>query len=270
MRNEWVNQEADAKRLPVEQLLLRFTEMSRQIFGDRLTGVYLHGSAAMGCFHPEKSDLDLLLVVENPIPQREKLDFLRETVRLDRQAPPKGLELSVIRREVCRPFVYPTPFELHFSAAYRDWCRKNPEEYLEQVSGTDKDLAAHVTVTRRYGRVLYGVAIEEVFGDVPREAYIDSIWNDVRDAQERILSDPVYLTLNLCRVLGYLEDGQILSKQTGGEWGMCSLPGRYHPLIRRAMTCYGSGQVMRPDQEGMAELAREYAGSMLEKIRELI
>jgi len=31
------------------------------ILGNNLTGIYLHGSAVMGCFQPGKSDIDLLL-----------------------------------------------------------------------------------------------------------------------------------------------------------------------------------------------------------------
>lgn len=37
------------------ELLSRITEMSRKVLGLNLVGVYLHGSAAMGCFHFEKA-----------------------------------------------------------------------------------------------------------------------------------------------------------------------------------------------------------------------
>jgi len=47
-----------------EDLLFRFTEMSKKILGNNLVGIYLHGSAAMGCFNPKKSDLDLILIVK--------------------------------------------------------------------------------------------------------------------------------------------------------------------------------------------------------------
>ncbi len=36
------------KNLPLG-LLSRFVGMSREVLGENLTGVYLHGSAAMGC-----------------------------------------------------------------------------------------------------------------------------------------------------------------------------------------------------------------------------
>lgn len=41
-----------------------FTVMSKKIIRDKLTGVYLYGSMAMNCFNPEKSDIDLLAVIE--------------------------------------------------------------------------------------------------------------------------------------------------------------------------------------------------------------
>ena len=37
------------KNLPLG-LLSRFVGMSREILGENLTGVYLHGSAVLGCF----------------------------------------------------------------------------------------------------------------------------------------------------------------------------------------------------------------------------
>jgi len=58
--------------------------MSRELLGGNLVGVYLHGSYAMGCFNPEKSDLDLLIVVKNEIPddvKRKYADYMLEEIR---------------------------------------------------------------------------------------------------------------------------------------------------------------------------------------------
>ena len=45
-----------------------FTEKSKEILKDNLVGIYLHGSAVMGCFNPLKSDLDLIVVVKDSVP----------------------------------------------------------------------------------------------------------------------------------------------------------------------------------------------------------
>lgn len=229
-------------RLPIEYeaLLARFTEMSKRVLGNNLVGVYLHGSAVMGCFHPAKSDLDILLVVKHDIPDPIKLEFMENVVRLNEDAPAKGLELSIVKKEVCDPFAYPTPFELHFSVTHLNWFKQNAVDYVRKMKGTDKDLAAHVMITRTFGKTLYGDEIAEVFGAVREADYIDSIWYDVENAREDILENPVYVTLNLCRVLAYLKDGLVLSKKTGGEWGVKSLPEKYRGIVRSALNCYGT------------------------------
>ena len=56
--------------MPLQQfdsLISEFTERSQSILGDSLAGIYLHGSAVMGCFNPLKSDLDLIVVVSRPL-----------------------------------------------------------------------------------------------------------------------------------------------------------------------------------------------------------
>ena len=127
-----------------EDLLKKFISYSKEFFGNELTGIYLHGSAIMGCFNPEKSDLDLLVIVREEISNEAKRKFMDMVMELNKQAPAKGLELSVVKEEVCNPFVYPTPFELHFSNAHLDWYQSNPQDYMEKMTGTDKDLAAHL------------------------------------------------------------------------------------------------------------------------------
>lgn len=249
------------QRFP-EELLRRFVEMSKAVFGERLTGIYLHGSAAMGCFNPEKSDVDLLLVVNDEIPDNIKREFMENVVRLNGEAPPKGIELSVVKREFCRPFVYPTPYELHFSVIHEPWFREAPEDYVARMKGTDADLAAHVTIVREYGIVLFGEEIREVFGSVPPKAYADSIRLDVENARTDILTNPVYVTLNLCRVLAYLREGLILSKKSGGEWGLRSLPQEFQGLIGAALKSYETDAEMEAD----AETARRFADAMLSEI----
>ncbi len=112
------------------------------------------------------------------------------------------------------------------------WIHENPDDYVDKMHGTDKDY------------------------------YIDSIWNDIKDAKNDIITDSMYLALNLCRVYGYLKDNLILSKKTGGEWGIQSVPKAYQGLIQRAMVCYESDQEMEID----SELVIEYAEYMLNDI----
>ena len=95
----------------------------------------------------------------------------------------------------------------------------NPADYIEKMHGVDKDLAAHFTVINHYGIVLWGEKIEDVFSEVPKQDYADSIYCDIENAQKDILNDPVYIVLNLCRVLAFLTDSSCLSKKDRRNMG---------------------------------------------------
>ena len=179
----------------MDELINGFVERSKEILGDNLKGVYLHGSAVMGCFHPEKSDIDLIIVTERPLSDPVKRAYIDMVVAYSAMGPAKGIEMSVVLREVCKPFVYPTPYELHFSVGHLKWYRDDPDDYIRRMHGTDKDLAAHFTIINRRGRCLYGMPIREMFAEVPDGDYMDSIRFDVEDAPAHIAEDTMYLTL---------------------------------------------------------------------------
>lgn len=246
----------------LEKITNSFIEQSREILGDNLVGIYLHGSAVMGCFQEKKSDIDLVVVVNSAISDEIKRQYMDMVVELNTYAPEKGIELSIVRKTVCNPFIYPTPFELHFSVTHLEWYRTDPSDYIDKMKGLDKDLAAHFTIIYHRGKCLWGKEIRDVFGKVSREFYFDSIWNDIENAEEEIKTNPVYMILNLCRVLAYKKDGLILSKREGGEWGVDHVPGKYHGLILDALEEYSSGKPMRQD----AGCACEYAAYMLKQI----
>ena len=245
-----------------EQFISRFVALSKETLNDRLTGIYLHGSAVMGCYQPEKSDLDFLIVADAVLSEAEKRRFMDRLLELDHDCPGKGIEMSIVTKDVCNPFVYPTPFILHYSRMHTEWYRRDPEDYIRKMNGTDRDLAAHFTVIRSRGCCLYGLPVQEVFGEVPEQDYLDSIWNDVSGAEEEITENPMYLILNMARILAYLKEKKVMSKKEGGEWGLKFLPEQYHPLIRSALQEYENGNDVRYDREA----AKNYAAYMLKQI----
>lgn len=244
------------------ELLDELVEHSRHIFTNNLFGIYLHGSMAMGCFNPMKSDIDILVVVENAVTDLQKKMFMDVIVALNEVAPAKGIEMSLVRSEDCKHFVYPTPYDLHFSITHLNWYKNNPKEYIEKMNGTDPDLAAHFVITKNRGIVLYGKVIRDVFGDIPSEAYFDSIKRDIAESQDEVIDSPVYIILNLCRVLAYVQDRLVLSKKEGGEWGIKNIDGKYQGLIKEALVSYTSDQDMMLDHS----LALEYCRYMKNKI----
>ena len=241
----------------------KFVEKSKEILRDNLVGLYLHGSAVMGCFNKKTSDIDLLVVIHRDMSVEEKSRYMDMVVELNTLAPAKGIEMSIIKKSVCKPFVYPTPFELHFSIAHLEWYKNDPLDYVLKMNGTDKDLAAHITILYHRGLCLWGEEIHDVFEPVDEKAYFDSIWYDIECAEEDILENPVYVILNLCRVLAYKKEKLILSKQEGCVWGLAHVPETYRSLIQQALDAYASVGTMELDEKD----AVEYATYMLEQIK---
>lgn len=249
-----------------QNILDEIVNHSNQIFGTELTGIYLHGSMAMGCFNPEKSDIDVIIVIKNDITNHQKLKFMNEVVELNKLAPSKGIELSIVKEAYCKTFLYPTPFELHFSKMHLQWFLDNSADYISNMKGTDKDLAAHFTIIKKYGIVLCGAQIDDIFADVPRKDYIDSIMGDIEGAKEDILEEPVYMILNLCRVAAFLKNDLILSKKQGGEWALQDLLPNYQTLISNALQSYTLGKEMELEKQE----AQKFADDMLQMINQFV
>ena len=160
----------------LDGLLAEFVNQSKAILGANLAGIYLHGSAVMGCYNPKKSDIDIIIVTNDDMTDYLKRAYMDMVVRAHSLAPAKGIEMSIVKQQVCNPFVYPTPFELHFSEVHLQWYMESPDDFVQKMNGTDKDLAAHFTILRRRGRCLYGLPIEEMFAEVPKRDYVDAIY----------------------------------------------------------------------------------------------
>ncbi len=224
----------------VRDQIERFIEGIQQILGEGFVGAYLHGSLAMGCFNPASSDLDLLVVTETPLPLEAKREIIASLLNLSGR--PAPIEVSFLARPHLAPWQYPTPFDLHYSEAWR-------AQYAQDLAGEgwrrwegptprDPDLAAHITVLRARGVCLAGAPIAEVFPPVPREDYLASIAEDVGWGLERLAENPTYAILNMCRTLAYLREGRILSKAEGGEWALAHLAEGLRPPIEAALAIY--------------------------------
>jgi streptomycin 3"-adenylyltransferase len=214
--------------------------------GIPLVGAYLHGSLAMGCFYRAKSDLDLLLVVEEPLNDRQReRASLALAMRSDRRPITGDLELSILTRRQARAHEHPRPYEVHYSAAWTERILLGRMHYADRHQA-DPDLAAHITVTRSRGVTLIGEPPQDVFAPVPESDYKAAVLADLAWAlkDERLLESPYYGVLNACRVIAMLQSppGTVLSKEEGALWALEELPGRHRPIVEQALACYRSAR----------------------------
>lgn len=219
---------------------------------DDLVGVYLHGSLAMGCFNPETSDVDILVICKSKMTNESKKIIIKKLLKLT-QGKRNQLEMSIILERYVKDFVYPTPYELHyFHPNYL-----TDENYICGGEGfCDPDLAGHMVVTYHRGVTLFGEEIKDLFKPINRQYYIESIFNDIEDASNLITDNPTYFTLNLCRVMYFLKEGKIASKKEGGEWGVRNLPEDYKTIVVRCLSVYkGEVKAIYIDNNDLAHFA---------------
>jgi streptomycin 3"-adenylyltransferase len=231
----WTNP-PDATRGQISRLISAL----RKRFEGNMVGVYLHGSLAMGCFNPNLSDVDLLVVTREPVIVDAQKGLVEELLALSKA--PTPLEISLLAQSDLQPWRYPTPYQFHYSESLREKLSKDVTSgawrQWNQVEKLDKDLAAHVMVIRARGICLWGKPIESVFPDVPKPDYIDSIMSDLQWSKSLLIRNPIYPILNLCRVLAYLREGIIFSKDEGGRWALEHLPSPLLLVVRSAMSSY--------------------------------
>ncbi|SFT08072.1 aminoglycoside adenylyltransferase domain-containing protein [Paenibacillus sp. BC26] len=223
--------------METDEYLHQITTMFHAVLKESLAGVYLHGSLAMGCFNPKKSDIDLIVVVTDKLTRVQQKEIINRLLILHDELPSgRGIELSILLEAHVQEFVHPSPFELHYSDYHRERYRTD-EDYI--CGGfTDDDLAAHLTVTYQRGITLYGRPIQDMFQPIDRSYYLQSILNDISSAAEEISDSPTYFTLNMCRVLMFLREDFIASKKEGGEWALQVLPLKFHPVLTYCLEDY--------------------------------
>jgi predicted nucleotidyltransferase len=252
--------------MDIQSYLQRISTMINVVMKDNLVGIYLHGSLAMGCFNPNKSDVDLLVVVKNKLTRDKQKAIAKQLLLFHDELPSgRGIELSIVLESFVKDFVYPTPYEFHYSDYHRERYQTD-EDYICAGFG-DPDLAAHFMVTYQRGITIHGKPIKTIFQPIDRKYYLQSILSDIQRASEDIIDTPVYFTLNLCRVLLVLREGLVSSKKEGGEWGLKVLPHKFHHVITQCLEEYGGlRQKLELDNENLVEFS-EY---MLNEIRQSI
>ncbi len=228
--------------LPVRAQLDRLVSAILDVTRLDCLGIYLHGSLALGCFNPQRSDLDLLVVCQSPLPAASFPILLKNF--LDLSLRPRPVEISFLNSAGLHPWRHPAPFDLHYS---EDW-RPRVQAMLADGSWqaeyarpkVDSDLAAHITITLRRGVTLWGQPPAQVLPSIPAQDYRASILEDLQWAGERFTQFPAYAILNFCRIWAFLDEGCVFSKLEGALWALPRLSPADRILVQQALDFYQS------------------------------
>ena len=184
--------------------------------GEAVTGVILHGSLTLDDYVPGRSDLDLLVVVDNPLGDAQ-LAALIEAMASRRAEAPGPVDLRVVTRQVAASPTAAPPLEAYLrltpTSGVRVEERRHPGE---------RDLAVELSVCRAHGRSLLGAAPAELIGEVP-DRWVLAAGDAQLAAWQAIGDDPKYAELTVltaCRVWRFAAEGRHCSKAAAAEWAL--------------------------------------------------
>ena len=184
----------------------------RDGLGDRLVGVWLFGSGALGDLDPATSDLDVQVVTTVRLARAEREDL---AVRLSHPAfacPVRGLELVLY---ACKDLHDPLgpAFQLNLNTGPR------MAQHVAFDPGEDPRFwfVLDVAIGREAGRALAGPPSAEVFPELPAALVRESLqqalaWFSAND------SGGGQAALAAARAWAWAEEGRWLAKRSAATW----------------------------------------------------
>jgi streptomycin 3"-adenylyltransferase len=186
------------------------------VAGSVLVAVYLHGSAVLGGWVPDRSDVDVLIITADRTSETDADSMARAIVSVQAEGwptawPAPKLETSIVTASAASDPGPPWPFLRHVVTGPMMAARV----IRPDIGRGDRDLLMHYVACREAGYAAFGPPPREVIGPITRAAILtylaDELSWGLANAPER------YAVLNACRALVYLTDGAFVSKIAGGE-----------------------------------------------------
>jgi streptomycin 3"-adenylyltransferase len=240
----------DSARAQIDEVVAGLAE----VLGDSLVGVYLHGSAVLGSFNVDLSDIDLLAVSSRKLTFDEKarIAALFSTV----SARPAKVEIHLLAEPEVRRWRHPLPFDFHWGESWREAFEANVADALSRQRAADPDLAAHLTVTLGHGVALVGPPPGELLPQVPWSDYVDALITDLTWALDSGRATALYRTLSPARIWATLATGEVHSKDSGAAWALEHLPADLSPVLAQALARYrGERATFEPKEDELARYA---------------
>jgi hypothetical protein len=197
----------------------RIAATCRQVLGEILTSVIVHGSLVLDDYTPGSSDIDLLAVVDRPLLDSETASLVSMVAAEQAQAP-GPLDLRAVTRAAAATSSEAPPMELYVrlrgSAPPPDLESRHPEP----------DLVVELSICRQHGRALLGTEPRAVIGEVPGDGVLTV--GDAQLARWQSLTDDAphaaLMVLTACRIWRFSEERSHCSKAAAGSWALARDP----------------------------------------------
>jgi Domain of unknown function (DUF4111)/Nucleotidyltransferase domain len=236
----------------IEALLGCLTGEIRQNSNDSLVGLYVYGSLVTGDFDKDRSDIDLLAVVDSDIEDEtfDRLDGMHARFVEDHPAWEDRIEVAYVsapelwnfRTRTAQIAVISPGEPFHLKAAGRDWL-------------------INWFMVRQIGVTLCGPPPQTLIPEIPQPEYVDAVREQAGEWKEwvyrmRTPGAQSYAVLTLCRALYAYTHGRQASKKQAAMWAQAYLP-RSAPLIQQSLDRLSEDHGEETDDEaGLRETVR--------------
>ena len=259
------------KDLPTEikNQISELTDIWKRHVGEKLVGVYLHGSICLNAFEPQSGDIDVLVVVSGSMTTEEKLDIAKDIIEIDGH--PRPIEISAITLADAKEWKNHGNCVFHYSDHWTDKYKKRFEDPKEEVyvvdhEFPDADVTSYIKLLKQCGIVLSGPDIEDTFDEISDEDFWSAISNDIDDYEfdaynERYLASNILI---LGRILSFKIEKRILSKYEAGIWMTERVPVHLKDIVQKAMAVWYREETHEFEPDKLKEL-RDYLVDEIKK-----
>ena len=215
----------------IDKYLGNFTQRICSILSTKVVGIYLQGSSAQNDFQNNKSDLDIVVVVDQSISDEEKASLATYLDHQNLPVPAAGLDLIIVHQNAIASMAREPEYEFWFSTGV-DW-----DTEVEWFGRTSEVLIFLATCAAQ-AKTVFGADAQRVFKPVPRYSLLQAITDVLEWHQTKIgddLHDPLcqYSVLNASRAWMFAEVEKLGSKSEGGEWVLARDPD--NNLVKNAL-----------------------------------
>lgn len=209
-----------------------------------LAAAYVVGSIALGDVAGAASDVDLLLVTGQALPERQRLHAGELLAEHAAASPLRGLEAVLYRSEVLRRPRHPLEYDLNVNAGQR-------MERSVTTSGEEKFwFLLDVAIARQHAIPILGPPAHDVIGQVSDEEVRGVLLESLRWHRGHATAS-ADAALNACRALPWIQNGEWVSKTAAGE---AYLGQHDNAAVRAAVALRGAGTDGTVDAGGVQQL----------------
>jgi predicted nucleotidyltransferase len=233
-------------------LLDRLTEEIRRNSDDSLAGLYVYGSLVTGDFDKDRSDIDLLAVVDSDVEGDafDRLDGMHARFVEDYPAWEDRIEVAYV----------PAAALWNFRTQKGQIAVISPgEPFHLKVAG--KDWLINWYMVRRSGVTLYGPPPRTLIPEISQSEFVNAVREQSETWKEwvyrmRTPGAQSYAVLTLCRALYTYTHGTQASKKQAALWAQDYLP-QWTPLIQQSLDWLSErGEDGSDDGAGFQETVR--------------